>query len=319
MNLEAPSPARRRALRLLASAAALAGVAGALPGRTAPAALPTAATGLIRRRIPASGEAIPVIGLGTSRTFDVGEDEAQRAPLREVVRRFVARGGAVIDSSPMYGRAEGVVGALADELGLAPRLFFATKVWTRGRAAGIEQMETSFRRLRVARIDLMQIHNLVDVATHLDTLTAWKAEGRVRHIGITHYHAGAHNELARLVQRGGFDFVQVNYSLAEREAESRLLPIAREHGTAVLVNRPFAEAGLFARVRGRPLPAWCAEFDCASWAQFFLKYIVAHPAVTCVIPATRNPEHVEDNMGAGVGALPDDGTRRRMVALLADL
>ena len=319
MNLDAPSPARRRVLRLLASAATLAGISGTVPGHAASASRPSAAADVLMRRIPASGDWIPAIGLGTYRSFDVGADEAQRAPLREVLRRFVALGGAVIDSSPMYGRAESVVGALADEIGVASRLFLATKVWTRGRAAGIEQMETSLRRLRVARLDLMQIHNLLDLDAHLETLRAWKEDGRIRYIGITHYHAGAHDELARLVQRGAFDFVQVNFSIAEREAEANLLPIAREHGTAVVINRPFAQAGLFGRVRGRALPAWCAEFDCTSWAQFFLKYIVAHSAVTCVIPATSNPDHLADNMRAGVGALPDEATRRRMVALLAAL
>lgn len=318
MNLQAPSPARRRALQAMASAAALAGM-GTLPaGAESAAAVPAAANRLMRR-IPRSGETIPAIGLGTYRSFDVGGDESQRAPLREVLRRFVALGGRVIDSSPMYGRAETVIGDLASESVPGERLFYATKVWTRGRAAGIDQMEASFRRLRVTRMDLMQIHNLLDLDTHHATLRAWKEEGRIRHVGITHYHAGAYDELARLIERDAFDFVQFNYSIAEREAEARLLPLAHERGMAVLVNRPFAQAGLFGRVRGRPLPEWCAEFDCTSWAQFFLKYILAHPAVTCVIPATGNPAHLADNMAAGVGTLPDAATRRRMVELMAAL
>jgi len=318
MNLQAPSPARRRALQLMASTAALAGM-GALPAGAALTDAAPAAANRLMRRIPRSGETLPAVGLGTYRSFDVGDGESQRASLREVLRRFVALGGRVIDSSPMYGRSETVIGDLAGEAAAGEHLFYATKVWTRGRAAGIEQMEASFRRLRVTRMDLMQIHNLVDMETHHATLRGWEAQGRVRHLGVTHYHAGAYDELARHIESGEFDFVQFNYSIAEREAEARLLPLARDRGVAVIVNRPFAQAGLFGRVRGQPLPEWCAGFDCTSWAQFFLKYILAHPAVTCVIPATGNPAHLADNMAAGAGALPDEATRRRMVALMATL
>jgi diketogulonate reductase-like aldo/keto reductase len=290
-----------------------------LPGThhgTARAAIPAP---LLKRPIPRSGEQLPAVGLGTYRSFDIGANRSAREPVAEVLRRFVELGGRVIDSSPMYGRAESVVGELAVELGVEDRLFHATKVWTRGAAAGIAQMEASFKRMRVRQMDLMQVHNLLDLEIHYPTLRAWKDEGRIRYIGVTHYQAGAHEALERLVRSGDFDFVQVNYSIAEREAENRLLPLARDHGVAVLVNRPFAQAALFARVRGVDLPAWAGEFDCRSWGQFFLKYILAHPAVTSVIPATSNPMHLEDNMGAGTGRLPDETTRRKMVEFVANL
>jgi diketogulonate reductase-like aldo/keto reductase len=267
---------------------------------------------IARRPIPASGEAIPVIGLGTWQTFDVGTGESARAPLREVLKRFVASGGSVIDSSPMYGRAEGVVGDLAADLGVQRELFYATKVWTSGQASGVRQMQESLRRLRVERMDLMQIHNLQDLQTHTRTLEQWKREERVRYVGITHYRAGAHAELERLIRSKQYDFVQVNYSLDEREADRRLLPAAEAAGVAVLVNRPFGSGDLFRRVRGEALPGWAAEIGCASWAQVFLKWIVGHPAVTCAIPATSNPKHLVDNMAAGLGVQPDAGMRRRM-------
>src|SRR5262245_33631691 len=214
----------------------------------------------------------------------------------------------------MYGQAEAVVGDLAAELRLHPALFVATKVWTHGREAGVAQMERSRQRLRVDRLDLLQIHNLADWSTHLRTLQEWKASGRVRYIGVTHYTASAYGELERIMRGESLDFVQLNYSLAEREAESRLLPLAGERGIGVVVNRPYAEGALFQRVKGRALPPWAEEFGCQSWGQFFLKWILAHPAVTCVIPATSKPEHLTDNMGAGSGALPDPGARARMTA-----
>lgn len=275
-------------------------------------ALPALASPLVRP-IPATGEALPVIGLGTWQTFDVGAAASERAPLKEVLAGLVARGGRLVDSSPMYGRAESVVGELAAALGLQKDLFCATKVWTSGRAEGVRQMETSFRRMRVDRMDLMQIHNLADWHTHTATLKDWKQAGKVRYIGITHYHEGAYAELERLVRSGDYDFVQLNYSLGERSADARLLPLARETGTAVIVNRPFVEGALFRRVRGRPLPGWAAEIDCASWAQVFLKWILGHPAVTCVIPATANPKHLADNMGAGLGRMPDAQMRARIL------
>jgi diketogulonate reductase-like aldo/keto reductase len=271
---------------------------------------------MLQRPIPSSGETIPVIGLGTWRTFDVGAARAERDPLADVLGRFVALGGRAVDSSPMYGTAESVVGDLAAGLGIADKLFLATKVWTSGRDAGIAQMETSLRRFRARRLDLMQIHNLLDWRTHLATLRAWKDAGRIRYLGVTHYTSSAYDELERVLRAEPLDFVQVNYSLGEREAERRILPLARERGIAVLVNRPFSEGGLFERVRGRALPAWAAEFECASWAQFFLKWILAHPAVTCAIPGTSRPEHLVDNMAAGRGRLPDAATRERMTALI---
>jgi diketogulonate reductase-like aldo/keto reductase len=271
---------------------------------------------MLKRAIPRSGELLPAVGLGTFQTFDVGGDKARREPLKEVLRLLVKHGGSVIDSSPMYGSSEGVFGDLSLELGLRPQLFVATKVWTSGREAGMRQMEESLRRMRVERMDLMQIHNLLDWKTHARTLADWKASGRIRYTGITHYHSGAYEDLERIMKTHQFDFVQLNYSISEREAEDSVLPLARDTGTAILVNRPFAQASLFSRVRGEDLPGWAAEFDCKSWAQFFLKYILSHPAVTCVIPATSKPKHMSDNVGAGYGKLPDDATRKRMAALI---
>jgi len=268
----------------------------------------------LRRPIPSSGESVPAVGLGSSRTFNVGAGAVERGPLRDVLARFVALGGTVVDSSPMYGQAEEVIGDLAAELGLRKSLFLATKVWTSGQEEGIRQMEDSMRKLRSQTIDLMQVHNLLDTKTHLRTLREWKERGRVRYIGVTHYTESAYDDLERVLETEKLDFVQINYSLAEREAEERILPLAAERGIAVLVNRPFARGGLFARVRRQPLPAWAAEFDCASWAQFFLKFILSHPAVTCVIPATSKVRHLEDNMAAGVGRLPDVAVRAKMAA-----
>jgi diketogulonate reductase-like aldo/keto reductase len=298
---------RRAALRLLA------GLGAAMTLRPKVAAGAAAAQPIALRAIPRSGEEIPIVGVGTWQTFDVGAGESERAPLKEVLAVLAARGGRLVDSSPMYGRAESVVGELAAELGLQAKLFYATKVWTSGRAEGMRQMETSFRRMRVERMDLMQIHNLTDWRTHTATLKEWKQAGKVRYAGITHYHEGAYADLERLVRSGGYDFVQLNYSLGERSADARLLPLARETGTAVIVNRPFVEGALFRRVRGRPLPGWAAEIDCASWAQVFLKWILGNPAVTCVIPGTANPKHLADNMGAGLGRMPDAQMRARIL------
>jgi diketogulonate reductase-like aldo/keto reductase len=274
--------------------------------------LPALASPLVRP-IPATGEALPVIGLGTWQTFDVGPSPAQRAPLAEVLRSFVELGGRLIDSSPMYGRSEAVVGDLSRSLD-AHRLFVATKVWTTGTQAGIAQMQDSMRKLRADPIDLMQVHNLVDVDTHLDTLRDWKQAGRVRYVGVTHYTAGAQEAVARLIAARPVDFVQINYSVGEREAERRLLPLARERGVAVIVNRPFGGGTLLGRLRDRPLPAWAAEIDCTSWAQLLLKFVIAHPAVVCAIPATSRVVHLRDNMAAGRGRLPDEALRARIAA-----
>lgn len=306
------SPARRQAVKILAALGAAA--LGGAPLNTA--AQPPV---LLKRPIPRSGEWIPAVGLGTSRTFDVGSSAAERASPKEVLRQFVELGGSLVDSSPMYGEAEAVTGDLAAELKVQGRLFMATKVWTSGRDAGIRQMEQSFIRMRVPRMDLMQIHNLLDLETHARTLQQWKQAGKIRYTGVTHYHEGAYRDLERIIARREFDFVQFNYSIVEREAEARLLPLALDTGTAVIVNRPFARANVFQRVRGKTVPDWAAEFDCRTWGQFFLKYILAHPAVTCVIPATGKPQHLADNMGAGLGRLPDAAARKRMVQLIESL
>jgi diketogulonate reductase-like aldo/keto reductase len=272
-----------------------------------------------KRPIPRSGEMLPMMGLGTYQAFGVGSGRGERGPLGEVLRLFVEHGGSLVDSSPMYGTAESVVGDLAAEQGLTARLFMATKVWTTGRDAGIRQMEESMRRMKVVRMDLMQIHNLQDWKTHAKTLKEWKASGRIRYAGITHYHSGAYDELERLMKTKEFDFVQFNYSISEREAEQSVLPLAQDTGTAVIINRPFAQASLFSRVRGREVPDWAAEFDCKSWGQYFLKYILSHPAVTCVIPATSKPHHLLDNMGAGIGKLPDAAMRKKMAKFMDEL
>ena len=262
------------------------------------------------KSIPSSGEQIPVIGLGTWQTFDVGSDAAARAQLRDVLKLL---NGNLVDSSPMYGSSETVAGDLISQLKVRERLFVATKVWTRGRSEGIQQMEQSFRRLRVERMDLMQIHNLVDVATHTKTLLEMKEQKKIRYAGITHYTSSAYPEVERALKTGQYDFLQINYSLAEREAEQRLLPLARELKVAVIINRPFAEGFLFRKTKGKALPAWAAELGVQSWAQYFLKWIVAHPAVTCAIPGTGNAEHMRDNLGAGTGPLPDEATRKKML------
>jgi len=261
------------------------------------------------RAIPSTGEKLPLIGVGTWQTFDVGAEPAARAALRELLQLLNRN---VIDSSPMYGTSESVAGDLMAELGMRDKLFVATKVWTNGRDAGIRQMETSFKRLRVERMDLMQVHNLQDIETHTRTLREWKERKRVRYIGITHYSSHAYAEVERLLKTGQYDFLQINYSLGERDSEKRILPLAREKNVAVIANRPFAEGALFRQSKGKALPPWAAELGIASWAQYFLKWIVSHPAITCAIPGTGKPEHMKDNLGAGAGPLPDAKARKRM-------
>jgi diketogulonate reductase-like aldo/keto reductase len=263
---------------------------------------------IMTKPIPQTGETLPVIGVGTWQTFDVGADKAERARLREVLT--LLEKNCVVDSSPMYGTSESVAGDLMAEL--KKPLFVATKVWTSGRDAGIRQMETSFKRLRVERMDLMQVHNLVDVEVHTKTLLEMKSRKKVRYIGITHYTSSAYAEVERALKADQYDFLQINYSLGERDSEKRILPLARDRNMAVIINRPFAEGALFRKTKNRPLPDWAAELGIASWAQYFLKWIVSHPAVTCAIPGTGKPEHMLDNLGAGQGPLPDAAQRSRM-------
>lgn len=264
--------------------------------------------------IPSTGEALPVIGVGTWQTFDVGSDAAARAPLAEVLKQMTQAGRGVVDSSPMYGSSETVAGDLIAELGLRDKLFIATKVWTRGRDEGMRQMQTSFQRLQVERLDLMQIHNLTDVETHTKTLLEMKKRQQIRYLGITHYASSAYAEVERLLKTKQYDFLQINYSLGERESAHKLLPLAKDLGVAVIANRPFAEGALFRKTKNTPLPPWAADLGIASWAQYFLKWIVSHPAVTCAIPGTGNPKHMQDNLGAGVGRLPSAQQRKQMAA-----
>jgi diketogulonate reductase-like aldo/keto reductase len=296
-----------------------AGTALAIGGLAPWTAVMAGTEAIVHKPIPASGEPLPVIGMGTWQTFHVGPDKTERAPLRYVLRAFFDHGGTLIDSSPMYDSAEEVTGDLVAELGEHERLFAATKVWAYGREEGIQQMERSFRRMRVARMDLMQIHNLRDWRVHLPVLRDWKEEGRIRYLGITTSNPVQYQEFAEVMASETLDFVQLNYDIATRKAEEVLLPLAQERGMGVLVNRPFGGGQLFPLVKGRDLPAWAAEFDCWSWAQFFLKFVVSHPAVTCAIPATSNPAHAVDNMGAGFGRLPDPDLRERMARHIAAL
>lgn len=280
----------------------------ALGGAFVPAASPQEQR--LTRKITSSGESLPAIGLGTWQVFDVGSDPSSRLALKDVLRTL---GTGLVDSSPMYGSSETVTGDLVAELGARERIFMATKVWTSGRAEGIRQMEDSFRKLRVKQMDLMQVHNLLDAATHTKTLQEWKAQKRIRHLGITHYTSSAYAEVEKWMDTRQYDFLQINYSLGERESEKRILGKARDLGMAVIANRPFAEGALFRKVKGKALPPWAAELGIASWAQYFLKWIVAHPAVTCAIPGTGRPEHMRDNVGAGAGPMPDAAQRKRML------
>jgi diketogulonate reductase-like aldo/keto reductase len=265
------------------------------------------------RPIPQGNEPLPVVGIGTWQTFDIPQMQAEMDQRKDVLRVLFEAGGKVIDSSPMYGRAEAVVGALLDDMKAHDKAFLATKVWTTGEAAGIRQVTESAAKMR-GPIDLMQIHNLLDWRTHLRTLRAWKDEKRIRYIGLTHYTVPALDELAAIIRTERIDFLQFAYSINVRAAETRLLPLAAERGVAVIINQPFDSGSLFQKARGKALPEWAAEFDCASWSQFFLKYILGHAAVTCVIPGTARPDHARDNIAAGIGRLPDAAQRKRMAA-----
>lgn len=303
---------RREATKLIAAAGASAFLPTTLNGSAAPATM-------LLRKIPSTGELLPAVGLGTWQTFDVSPSATMRAPLKEVLQQFVQLGGKLIDSSPMYGESEVVVGDLAAELNVTKKLFMATKVWTQGQQAGITQMQTSMREMRSNPLDLMQIHNLVDWQTHLKTLRAWKDAKRIRYIGITHYLVSAFDNLEKIMRTEPIDFVQLNYNITTREAANRLFPLAQEKNIAVIVNRPFESGSLFSAVKDKPLPEWAREFDCVSWGQFFLKYILGHPAITCVIPATSKIKHLNDNMQAGYGRLPDAATRTRMEQFIQKL
>jgi diketogulonate reductase-like aldo/keto reductase len=280
---------------------------------------PVAANPVLKRAIPVSGETIPVVGLGTWRTFDAGSSKQKRAALLEVIKTLVQKEASVIDSSPMYGSSETVVGDLSQQLNNRSKLFLATKVWTSGKEEGIDQMNQSFQKMKAQKMDLMQVHNLVDVQAHLKTLRSWKDEGKIRYIGITHYLPGAYPEMARLIKTEKPDFVQFCYNVRTRDAEKELLPLAKDKGVAVIINRPFEEGNLFSIVEGKPLPAWTKEYDIKSWPEFFIKFILSHSAVTCTIPGTSNAVHLAENVGAATGKLPDEKNRNKMADYFASL
>ena len=304
---------RREAAKLIGASAA--GLALPIPASYGEAT--GESTSILKRSIPSTGEKLPVIGLGTWSVFDVNLTSDKQKELGDVLSLLVKHGGKVVDSSPMYGRAEGVVGELATKFRLHDSLFIATKVWTAGKEQGVKQMEQSLERFQTKRIDLMQVHNLVDVETQMTSLRQWKSKGQIRYTGITHSQASGFYEVEKNIRLQKPDFVQINYSLMEPGAAQRILPLAQEMRIGVVINRPFGGGGLFRRVLSKPLPEWASEIGCRSWAQFFLKWIIAHPSVTCVIPATNNPQHMVDNMAAGTGRLPDAKMRQRMLALVS--
>lgn len=288
----------------------------ATPAAAPPPATPFSGT-LIERTIPSSGERVPVIGMGTSGSFEVGADAAERDPLREVLGRFVAAGASVIDTAPTYGSAEDVLGALVEEAGVRDKLFLATKLsGVSGRDEGLAQFGDSLRRLRTDKVELLQVHNLRDTETQLTVARELKQQGKVKYVGLTHFVERAHDEMADAMQKLRPDFVQINYSPLSRGAEDRIFPLARDLGIGVIINRAFEDGKLFARVDGKPVPDWAADVGATSWAQLFLKFAISEPAVTVVIPATANPKHQSDNLGAGTGELLDDRQRAALVAAL---
>lgn len=306
---------RRHMLQLTASALAY----NALPLAAADTTAKTTGGAIIRRAIPSSGEQIPVVGMGTSQTFDTPADAESLAQLTGVMRAFLDGGGSVIDSSPMYGEAESRVGDVLRALQPTPDVFAATKVWTTGRENGIAQMQESAQRMHVERFDLIAVHNLKDWRTHLDTLKGWKSEGKVRYIGITTSHGRSHDDFIDVMRAEPLDFVQFSYNIENRVAEETLLPLAKDRGIATMINRPYQRGSLFARARGHELPPLAGELGCSSWGQFFLKFILAHPAVTCIIPATSSPKHMHDNMGANVGPVPSADQREAMLSIFEAL
>jgi len=301
--------------RSFLSAAALTATAAALHPRLVLAATPTAATGLAKRVIPATGETIPVIGMGTSGSFEV--DAAGRGPLREVLRRFVAGGASVIDTSPNYGNAEDVLGDLMAELGVRDKIWLATKLAADDRAAGEAQFARSLKRLRTDKVELLAVHNLRDWRTQLACARELKAQGKTRYVGLTHYVDARHDELADIMAAQKPDFIQINYSVSAPNADKRLLPLARDTGVAVMINRAFDDGRLFARVADKALPGWAAEAGVTSWAQMFLKFALGHPAVTVVIPATGKPDRQSDNLEAGRGRDLSAAERAELVAMFA--
>jgi diketogulonate reductase-like aldo/keto reductase len=302
---------RRRALKIIAAAGASAILGRGLSAATGPDALLT-------RAIPSSGERIPVVGLGSWRTFNVGEDPDARAECAAVMRRFFDDGGRLIDSSPMYGSSQAVIGEGLAKIGRTSDVFSAEKVWTSARE-GAEQIERTRALWRVTRFDLLQVHNLQDWEAHLPMLREMKAAGRLRYVGITTSHGRRTSDIERLLRTETLDFVQVTYNIRDRELEERVLPLARDREVAVIINRPFREGALVDDLERHALPSWAGEIDCANWPQFLLKFIISHPAVTCAIPATSVVEHVVENMGAARGRLPDDAMRRRMIAYVEGL
>jgi len=311
MNFFRFVPPRRRFLKKVVSL----GILAAFASRNVLAVAPSS----VYRRIPSSGEQLPVIGMGSWKTFDTGADIKARAVGTQVLQTFFDMGGAFIDSSPMYGSSEEVIGHCLGVLNNRDNLFSATKVWIIGKQAGIRQMQNSEGYWGVPRFDLMQIHNMVDWKTHLETLRVWKAEGRIRYIGITTSHGRRHKALEQALKKESFDFVQFTYNIVDREVEQYLLPLAADRGIATIINRPFQRGNLFRYVEGKPLPEWTSDFDCHNWAQYFLKFIISHPHVTCAIPATSRVDHMQENMGAAFGRLPDTGTRQRMIEYFSTL
>ena len=274
---------------------------------------------LIQRVIPSSGEKITAIGLGTWISFDIGTSVSKRERLKNVLKILVEKNGSIIDSSPMYGTSEQVVGELCEELKIREKLFFATKVWTSGRQSGVEQMDDSFAKMRTKTMNLMQVHNLVDAESHIRTLKEWQTSGKIKYWGVTHYLESAIPSLIAIIKKHKPDFVQFSYSIRNREAEKQLLPQCKDEGTAVIINRPFDGGSLFDSIKGQKLPTWAAEYDIKTWAQFFLKFIISHPSVTAAIPGTSNPDHMDDNILAAYGKLPDAAARHKMAGLLASL